>query len=241
MGCRRPRRWCRRRGRRRRRGPLGLGGGGRSGRQARAGPNGRRRDGPGRHGGRARRPNATRRRYRRSGGRRGHWGRLRALGGRRRRYRQWRRRGRLRRGRQRRGRLLRRGRRTRGRRRSRGNLRRRGCRSRHRRSPRCRGLGPTLPVDREDRAAHRAAGPHSRLGHLRRVHPVNGGAVRTRDVHGLVLTTVPWLPTPGAPRRRCPGAGPPRTRIRAASWRSSSSRWQARSPGPDAQTSGVGW
>jgi hypothetical protein len=108
------------------------------------------------------------------------------------------------------------------------------------RRSRRRGQAPVLPVHREDRAAHGAAGPHPGLGDLGRVHPVDGGTVRTRDVHGLVLTTVPWLPIPGARPPRCPGAGRPRRPSQAASWRSFSSRWQARSPAPDAQTSGGG-
>jgi hypothetical protein len=98
-----------------------------------------------------------------------------------------------------------------------------------------------LTAHREHRAAHGAARPHPGLGHLRRIYPINGGAVWAGDIHLMVLEAAPWSPGRAALLHRCRAAGPRRIPSRATSWHSSSSRSQARSPVPDAQIGGADW
>ena len=99
----------------------------------------------------------------------------------------------------------------------------------------------SLTAHREHRAAHRTARPHPGLGHLCRIYPIDGGAVWTGDIHFMVLEAAPWNRGRAAPPHRCRAAGPRRTPSRATSWHSSSSRWQARLPEPDAQIGGADW
>lgn len=85
-----------------------------------------------------------------------------------------------------------------------------------------------VPVHGEHRAADAAARPDAGIGHLGRVNPIDGGAVGTGDVHRSILTAVLGLRPRTVHRHWFPGDDPPRTRIPAGSWRSSSFPWQAR-------------
>ncbi len=101
--------------------------------------------------------------------------------------------------------------------------------------------GVALAAHPENGAADAAPRPDPGVGDLVRVDAEDAGAIGTGDVHRSILTAVLWIPRPSALRRWFPAGGPPRTPSPAGSWRSSSFRWQARSPAPDAQTGGGGW